>query len=116
MAQELKIVADLYDLMLWMTKHTEKFPRHHRYSLGNAIEGRLRAILALLIRAKYTADKVGPLAEANLELEVLRFEVRLARDVKALSFDRHEHAARLMQGIGAQVGGWLKSSAAKPRT
>jgi len=36
MAQELKVIADFYDFMLWLIRHTEKFPRHHRYSLGLA--------------------------------------------------------------------------------
>lgn len=38
MGQELKVIADFYDFMLWMTHHTEKFPRHHRYSLGVSME------------------------------------------------------------------------------
>ncbi|GMU26297.1 MAG: hypothetical protein AMXMBFR16_12020 [Candidatus Uhrbacteria bacterium] len=36
MAQELKVIADFYDFMLWLIRHTEKFPRHHRYGLGLA--------------------------------------------------------------------------------
>ena len=36
MAKELKVIADFYDFMLWLIHHTEKFPRHHRYSLGVA--------------------------------------------------------------------------------
>ena len=32
--QELKVIADFYDFMLWLIRHTEKFPRHHRYSLS----------------------------------------------------------------------------------
>jgi hypothetical protein len=43
MAQELKVIADFYDLMLWMIHHTEKFPRHHRYSLGLSMENRMRS-------------------------------------------------------------------------
>jgi len=42
---ELKVIADFYDFMLWMIRHTEKFPRHHRYSLGVAIENRLQSKL-----------------------------------------------------------------------
>jgi len=34
---ELKIIQDLYDFILWMVGHIEKFPRHHRYSLGLAL-------------------------------------------------------------------------------
>ena len=109
MTQELKIIADFYDLMLWMIHHTEKFPRHHRYSLGVSMENRLQTILSLLLRAKYSKDKADALTQANLELEVLRFQVRLARDLKAFPISSQEHATKLMLGVGAQIGGWLKS-------
>jgi hypothetical protein len=110
LAQELKVIADFYDLMLWMIEHTEKFPRHHRYSLGLVIESRMQVILALLLRAKYSKDKRAFLEEANLELEILRFQVRLAKDVRALPASSHEHAVKRMLDVGAQIGGWLKAS------
>jgi len=34
--KELKIIQDFYDFMLWMIKHIEKYPRHHRYSLEDS--------------------------------------------------------------------------------
>ena len=92
-----------------MIQHTEKFPRHHRYSLGLAIENRMQAILALLLRAKYCKEKRAYLDEANLELEILRFQTRLAKDVKALPASSHEHAVKRMLDVGAQIGGWLKA-------
>jgi len=113
MAQELKVIQDFYDFMLWLIQHTEKFPRHHRYSLGIAIENRLQRILELLLRAKYSHEKGAYLNDANMELEVLRFQVRLATDLKALPAKSHGHAAGLTQGIGAQIGGWLGSKAGK---
>ena len=36
MSGELKVIADFYDFMLWLIRHVEKFPRHHRYSPGGA--------------------------------------------------------------------------------
>ena len=111
MACELKVISDFYDFILWLMRHVEKFPRHHRYSLGRDIEGRLQAILALLLRAKYTRDKAAFLAEANIELEVLRFQVRLAKDLCVLPAKSHAHAAKVMGEIGSQVGGWLASKA-----
>ena len=77
MPQELKVIADFYDFMLWLIRHTEKFPRHHRYSMGVAMENRLQDILKLLLRAKYSKQKAGFLNDANIELEVLRFQLRL---------------------------------------
>lgn len=76
------------------------------------MENRLQAILALLLQAKYSKDKTSSLASANLELEVLRFQVRLAKDLKALPIKGHGFAAGAMQSIGAQLGGWLKNRSA----
>ena len=49
MSKELKVISDFYDFMLWTIKHTEKFPRHHRYSLRIAIENGLQTILSMLL-------------------------------------------------------------------
>ena len=73
------------------------------------MENRLQTILSLLLQAKYSKDKASALAGANLELEVLRFQVRLAKDLKALPVKSHGFAAVTMQSIGAQVGGWLRN-------
>lgn len=114
MATELKVIADFYDFMLWLIRHTEKFPRHHRYSLGLAMENRMQTILALLLQAKYSRDKVEPLTRANLEMEVLRFQLRLAKDLKVLPVKSQGFAAEVMHAIGAQVGGWLKVKGPTP--
>ena len=115
--EELKVISDFYDFMLWLIQHTEQFPRHHRYSLGIAMENRLQTILKLLIRAKYTKGetKAGHLSDANIELEVLRFQVRLAKDLKALPIKSHGHAAEVMLSIGSQIGGWLKGQTGQRR-
>jgi len=113
MNQELKIISDFYDFMLWIIKHTEKFPRHHRYSLGLAIENRLQLLLGLLLRAKYSRDKAKILNDANIELEILRFQVRLAKDLRILPVRSHGYAAKSIGSTGSQVGGWLKSKSVR---
>ncbi|MEW6742692.1 MAG: diversity-generating retroelement protein Avd [Planctomycetota bacterium] len=112
MSTELKVLSDFYDFMLWLIRHTEKFPRHHRYSLGLSMENRLQSVLALLLQAKYSRAKKELLARANLELEVLRFQLRLAKDLRVLALTSHGFAAKTLQSIGAQVGGWLKNTEA----
>jgi len=42
-------------------------------------------------------------------LEKLRSWVRLAKDLQLLDFKRDEHAARLIDALGRQVGGWLRA-------
>ena len=109
--KELKVIADFYDFMLYLIQRIEKFPRHHRYSLGIAMENRLQAILALLLKAKYAREKTALLDDVNVELDVLRFQVRLAKDLKTLPTKSHGHAGKLMLEIGSQVGGWRRSKA-----
>ena len=110
--QELKVIADFYDFALWLTRHIEKFPRHHRYSLGLYMEQQLYTILKNLIRAKYTKNKAATLAEVNLDLETLRFLIRMAKDLTILPVKSHSHAAGVLMDIGSQVGGWMRSSRA----
>jgi hypothetical protein len=40
---------------------------------------------------------------------VLRFQLRLAKDLAALATSSHGHAAGLVEQVGGQVGGWLRA-------
>ena len=73
------------------------------------MESRLQRLLELLLRAKYSRRKTEYLNDANIELEILRFQLRLAKDLRILPVKSHGHAAGLIQAMGAQIGGWLAS-------
>jgi hypothetical protein len=103
-----------YDLVLWSCQHVARFPRSHRFVLGERIERNLYDLLESLIQARYTRERRPLLARANLTLEVLRFQVRLARDLQCLRVGSYGFAARSLDEIGRLVGGWLKSGAAPP--
>jgi hypothetical protein len=51
--EELVVITKTYDLILWSCNHTGKFPRNHRFVLGERIERNLYDLLEILIRAKY---------------------------------------------------------------
>ena len=52
--EELPIIRAHYDLILWLTPKMGKFPREHRFTIGQRIERLLGDILEKLIRAKFT--------------------------------------------------------------
>jgi hypothetical protein len=114
-AQELKVIQDFQDLSIYLQERILKFPRSVRYGLGLAMEHRLQGLLALLIRAKFApaADKPPHLRDVNVELEVLRFQLRQAAAVKALALNSQRHALERLVEVGNQVGGWLKSLGAR---
>src|SRR5947209_17039933 len=111
--KELPVIAKTYDLVKWTCQHTAKFPRSHRFTLGERIERRLYDLLETLIQARYTRQRGELLRQANLTLEVLRYQMRLAHDLQCLRTNSYEHASRELDAIGMMVGGWLKALPAR---
>ena len=62
--------------------------------LGERIERNLYGLLETLIRAKYTKQRQRLLEDANLSLEVLRFQMRLAKDLQCLKLESYAFAAK----------------------
>src|SRR5215831_7567869 len=111
--EELTVITKTYDFILWSCHHTGKFPRNHRFVLGERIERNLYDLLELLIRAKYSRQRQPLLEQANLVLEILRFQMRLAKDLQCLKVESYGFASRAIDEIGKLVGGWLKSGGGK---
>jgi hypothetical protein len=82
---------------------------HHRFVLGEWIERNLYNLLETLIQAKYTRNRQRLLEQANLTLEVLRFQMRLARDLQCLKVNSYGFASQAIDEVGRLVGGWIRS-------
>ena len=65
-----------------------------------------------MIQAKYTKQRQPLLEKANLILEILRFQMRLAKDLQCLKVESYGFAAKAIDEIGKLVGGWIKGSKA----
>jgi hypothetical protein len=105
---ELLVITRTYDLVLWTSRHVAQFSRAHRHTLGVRLENQLYQILEMLLRAKFTRDRTDMLRGVNLELEILRFQFRLAKDLRCMSLDSYGFASRSLVEIGKMVGGWLR--------
>ena len=57
------------------------------------------ARLETLIAAKYTKSRQRLLEDANLNLEILRFQMRLAKDLQCLKVASHAFAAKAIDEI-----------------
>lgn len=110
--EELPIIRSFYDFVLWLSPKIGKFPRDRRFVLGERMERQLYGILESLIRAKYTRQRRAILEQVNVDLEILRFQLRLAKDLGCLSMKAYGLAAAKLVEIGRQVGGWLRQSQA----
>lgn len=105
-----------YDFLLWLIPQVQKFPRAHRFGLGERIQ-RLALDFqdAIVAAGKSRKDKrFEQLSQADIQLEQLRLWMRFARDSKLITVRQYEHAARSMSEVGRLLGAWLKQSQKLP--
>lgn len=104
-------VQACHELIRWIIPQLDRFPRQRRFTLGDRLEQVLLDVMELLLEAAYTKAKRQALRRANLRLEVARHLWRLAHELAAVSTRRYGHGAGLMDDLGRQIGGWLRSRA-----
>lgn len=105
---EISILPKLYDLILWYAPKISLYPKKYKYTLGDRITTIQLDILESIIDAKYTSGKKKGhfLRRTNLNIEKLRFMVRLSKDLECISLPQYEYAADKINEIGRMVGGW----------
>jgi hypothetical protein len=118
-------VQSCHEALLWFIPHLDKFPRLRRFTLGERLESGLLDVLEALTAAAFSpgrsrsggdgidgenvGDKAKALRRANLRLQTVRHLWRLCHELKVIPTQRFAHGARLLERIGQQVGGWLKT-------
>jgi hypothetical protein len=105
---DLPIIQKTRDLIKWYVPILNNLPREHKFALGDRIVSRLYDVLEALIRARYSRDKLSRLYDLNLQLEILRQQTRLLLDFELMSAKRYAYAGQLINGIGVDLGSWIK--------
>ena len=115
MAEGMQVIPKTYDLIIWLIPRLKQFPRDQRFLLGDRIQSSAMDLLCLLIEANYTREKRSTLRRANLELEKLRYLLRMAGDLHFLNRRRYQHVAGRVDEVGRLVGGWIAAGQRRPR-
>lgn len=82
------IVEKMYELNRWLLNKVGKFPRDQRFVLGQRLVNKSLDIQEKLVAAavmKKGDEKIVALDEISVQLEQLRYLVRLARDGKCMN-------------------------------
>jgi hypothetical protein len=106
------IFSRTYDLVLWLLPEANKFPRAHRFGLGERVVKQVLDFQETLVRAGLSKkDRVRLLDEADVTLALLRQNLRVCKDLQLLKLNQYEHVSRLLVEIGRLLGGWKKTTA-----
>jgi hypothetical protein len=103
-----KAIEDCHELLLWMIPQLDKFPRNHRFTLGDRIETGLLDVLEALVSAAYRRDKSQDLDLANRRINVVRHLWRLAFELKIIAHKSYAYGSQKIVELGTQIGGWRK--------
>lgn len=105
------ILTKTYDFVKSIIPLINAMPRDQRYILGSRLEEMSLALLELLIEAYYLpkSEKESRLRQANLQLEKLRYLIRLCFELKYYNAARFEMLTTQLLEIGRMIGGWVKS-------
>jgi four helix bundle protein len=103
------IFAKTYDLVKWLIPLTIKFPRHQRFVVAGAMQQAALNLQERLIEAVRLSDTAGHLQAADVELDKLRFYLRLSYDLGYINLGQQRHAGQMVAEIGRLLGAWQKS-------
>lgn len=109
MTETSPIFSKTYTLMLWMLRHTEKFPKSERFRLAKQINDSLFSFQECLFRLVYAGDKQTAFTQADIELAKLKVYVRLSKEMALTTMKQYEYISLITTEIGRLLGGWKKT-------
>ena len=110
MSQESPLFAKVFDLLVYLLPASEKFPRSQRFVLGRRLQQTALGLLDLLLEARKCAEAERPalLSRADVELDRLRYTVRLCHEINLFSHKQYRHVSGLLTEVGRLLGTWRK--------
>lgn len=105
---ELTIIQNCYDLIIWFVPLINRLPRQYKFVLGDRIQQNLFEMLDELIAAKFESSKIVRLAGINVKLDVLRFQTRMLVDFDLIDGRKFTFVSSRINEIGVELGGWIK--------
>ena len=107
--EDLILYQKIYDLMLYIFPILEKYPRGQKWVLAQDIQKSMLDFQKYIIMAHRNYHRREMLEKANVELETIRYLVRLSKDLKFISIRRYGVFCTKLKEIGKIFGGYAKS-------
>jgi hypothetical protein len=105
---DLIIRQKLEDMIQYAHVCLRRFPKAERHALGADIERATYSALRLTITANKRYYKKTTTQELDVEMEIVKSLVRLAKDLGFLPLKQYELWQTRNVEIGKLIGGWLK--------
>lgn len=110
MAEELKLLQKTYNMIQYGYICLRQYPKSEKHTLAAETKRAMFGLLKAIIMANRRYYKKNAIQEADVQLEILRYYVRLGKDLAFLPIRKYENWAKMLAEIGKMIGGWLRSA------
>ncbi len=93
-----------------------QLPRHEKHVLSAEIRQSMLQVQRLIITAFKRYHKKTTLTDLDIELAVLKRQVRLAKELQYLDIKKYAIWVALIVELGKMIGGWIRSVNSKKAT
>ena len=108
--EELKILQKIYDMIQYGYICLRQYPKAEKHTLAAETKKAMYELMAAIIKANKKYHKQTAIQEADTQLEILRYYVRLGKDMEFLPLRKYENWAKMLAEIGKMIGGWLRAA------
>lgn len=109
MAEELKILQKIFDMMEYGYAALAQYPKSEKFALVTDIKRSMDTMLERAIEAQKKYYKKTTLQELDVEVMKLKAYLRLSQKLGFLPMKKYEIWSEKVVEIGKMLGGWLKS-------
>ena len=107
---DLVIVEKASDCFKYLHQALNYFPKSEKFVMAADIRNTFFEMLSLFLTANKSQFKKKILLDADVKLDLLRFKLRIAKDLQLLKLKQYEILSRQLTEIGKMLGGWIKSA------
>lgn len=116
-----EILDTCRNLIVLLNVHLNHFPKHEKYALSQEIRQAMYGVFTLLVECEKRYHNKTSLTKLDVQHEQLRMLVNMAfelkyyeykngrGDAKSESLRRYTAASCLINKLGEQIGGWIRS-------
>lgn len=105
---DLKIRQKTEDMIRYGYIAIRQFPKSERHVLSQEIRQTMWQLLRLIVICNRRYHKKTTMQDLDATLDLLRAQVRLAKELGYLCFKKYEVWARHTDELGRMIGGWMK--------
>jgi len=102
----------VYQKMLELTEYAyialRQFPKSEKFGLAGDIKNQIYTVLRLMIAANKRYYKKTTIQDMDIEHEVLRRQIEMAKNLEFLPFKKFAILIEKVDEVGRLIGGWKK--------